>query len=127
MPIEERRRTERMRTRHLLAAGLAALLLGAAGPAGCGGGDAPAATAAGDVALRDFAFDPARAEIRAGDTVTWTNEGQQIHNVRGKGFFSDGMDAGATYRHRFTEPGTYRYLCTLHPTQMKGTIVVTVG
>jgi len=100
--------------------------VGASGPVGCGGDDETAA-APGDVTLRDFAFDPARAEIAAGDTVTWTNEGREIHNVKGKGFFSDGMDAGVTYRHSFRRAGTYRYLCTLHPTQMKGTIVVTSG
>jgi plastocyanin len=110
--------------------GLFAAGLGARAPIppglGCGSDDdaAPAA-AANEVAAVDFAFEPADVEVAAGETVTWVNEGQTIHNVKGKGFFSEAIDPGTSYEHAFEEPGTYEYLCNLHPDQMRGTVEVT--
>ena len=109
-------------SRRLLATGLGALALSVPG-LGCGSDDgdraSPAApepaAPAGEVAAIDFAFEPATAEIGAGDTVNWTNEGEQIHNVKGKGFFSEAINPGKSYEHTFKRPGTYEYLCNLHP------------
>ena len=55
--------------------------------------------------------------------VEWENTGEQIHNVKGDGFFSRAMNPGERYSFRFRKADSYDYLCTLHP-QMKGTIVV---
>lgn len=44
----------------------------------------------------------------------------------GKGFLSSGMTGEGTYSITFTEPGTYRYACLVHP-QMVGTVVVEEG
>lgn len=107
-------------------AALGAVLAIAPGAAGCGG-DEPAepdpGTAPLTVEARDFSFAPADLEVRRGQEVTWTNAGEQIHNVRGRGFFSEAIVAGESYRHRFARSGRYRYLCTLHP-GMRGEIVV---
>jgi plastocyanin len=97
-----------------------------AGAAGCGGGKG-GATAGGatEVTAADFRFEPARLEVKPGAMVRWTNRGQTAHNVKGPGFGTQQvLDPGQSYSHRFDKPGTYRYLCTLHPTQMKGTVVV---
>jgi plastocyanin len=98
------------------------------GVAACGGagkgGDSGSSTRESEVALVDFAFRPADITIRAGQTLTFLNDGEQIHNVRGKGFFSDALSAGARYSHRFVTPGRYPYLCTLHPSAMRGVITV---
>lgn len=75
------------------------------------------------VTVADFSFAPGELHVKAGATVTWTNRGAQIHNVSGRGFFSRAMDPGTRYAFRFTRPGRYAYLCTLHPTRMKGVIV----
>jgi plastocyanin len=114
----------RHRLRPLLALGTA--LVAVPGLAACGG-DHEAGHASGEtpaVSLVDFAFEPADVTVSPGDTVTFSNAGEQLHNVRGPGFFSDGLASGARYAHRFTKPGRYPYLCTLHPQSMRGVITV---
>jgi plastocyanin len=78
-----------------------------------------------DVAIRDFAFSPGTVEIRAGDTVTWTNRDSVAHTATARnGSFDTGLlEEGQSGRIRFTVAGTYRYLCTPHP-EMTGTVVV---
>jgi plastocyanin len=114
------------RARWLLTLGTALAVV--PGVAACGGGGDDGAGGPSsphpEVALVDFAFRPADPTIRAGQTVTFGNQGEQIHNVRGEGFFSDALAAGASYSHRFAEPGRYPYLCTLHPSSMRGVITV---
>jgi len=121
---------DRARRAHRLAA-LGAVLAIALGAAGCGGDDSmePESETAATLTVeaRDFSFAPAELEISPGEEVTWTNDGEEIHNVRGEGFFSEAIEAGENYRHRFAEPGRYAYLCTLHPTTMRGVIEVTRG
>jgi plastocyanin len=88
---------------------------------GCGDGakaHAPAIKAA------DFRFTPGTVHVRAGDTVEWRNSGRTDHTVKGPGFFSRDVPPGGHYAHRFASPGTFRYVCTLHPTAMKGAVVV---
>jgi plastocyanin len=75
--------------------------------------------------MADFSFTPNVVEVKAGQTVTWTNRGQTPHTVKGKGFFSKALDHGQKYSFRFSTPGRFKYLCTLHPTLMSGTVVVT--
>lgn len=115
------------RKRFILAAlaGVLVLTLSA-----CGTGDAsPAATAAyGDgptVTVEDMAFAPEMLTVEAGDTVTWVfNDGAAVaHDVAGDEFESEVMSEG-TFSHRFEEPGTYDYVCTLHP-NMTGSVEVT--
>jgi plastocyanin len=89
---------------------------------GCGGeGDAPSASG---VDAADFRFAPATKRIKAGDAVEWRNTGRTAHTVKGPGFFSRAVDPGGRYSHRFTRPGGYDYVCTLHPGQMRGRVVV---
>jgi plastocyanin len=106
-------------------AGILALALAA-----CGTGDASTPDAATDqadgptVVIEDLAFGPETLTITAGETVTWVwNDGAVEHDVKGDGFRSEVMSEG-TFSHRFDEPGTYDYVCTLHP-NMTGTIEVT--
>jgi amicyanin len=77
------------------------------------------------VTVADFAFSPATLTITAGDTVTWTNDDSAVHTATSTtgGFDSGDLAQGASYSFTFTEPGTYDYLCTPHPT-MTGQIVV---
>jgi plastocyanin len=94
---------------------------------GCGDSDAGVGPdqASPDVEAADFRFAPTTTRVDAGTTVEWRNSGQTDHTVKGRGFFSRAVPPGRRYRHRFDTPGTYRYVCTLHPDAMEGTVVVT--
>ena len=108
---------------------LVAVLATVPGAAGCGGGDGSSENDGGETAspaieARDFSFEPTATEVAAGTEVTWENVGEELHNVRGRGFFSGALAAGDSYEHRFVKPGRYSYLCTLHPTTMRGVVSV---
>ncbi|QIS09500.1 cupredoxin domain-containing protein [Nocardia arthritidis] len=85
-----------------------------------------APTAANAVNIQNFAFAPAKLTVPAGTTVTWTNKDEEPHTVAANdaSFHSPGMGTNATYTFTFTKPGTYEYICTIHPF-MHGTVVVT--
>jgi len=81
--------------------------------------------AADEVTIADFAFDPAEIEVAAGATITWTNEDSATHTVESddETLMSGDLDNGATYEMTFDEPGTYQYVCGIHP-NMEGTVIV---
>ncbi|MFJ9348137.1 cupredoxin family copper-binding protein [Streptomyces sp. NPDC101237] len=90
---------------------------------------APTAPVAGTaVAIKNFAFAPAALKVKAGTTVTWTNQDTDAHTVTSSGsggpLRSAALNTRATYRYTFTKPGTYAYLCTIHPF-MTATVEVT--
>ena len=89
----------------------------------------PASAAGGanaiKIEVKNFMFGPQTLTVGAGSTVTWTNLDQEPHTiVSDAGLFrSNAIDTNETFSFRFDQPGTYRYLCTLHP-QMLGVVVV---
>ena len=84
----------------------------------------PAVKPAGTtVAISGFAFKPATLKTTVGKTVTWRNADAAPHTASAAQFSSPQLARGASYKRRFTRPGTYTYLCALHP-GMKGKIVV---
>jgi plastocyanin len=87
---------------------------------------APPASQKGDVLVRivNFTFSPATVTIRAGQTVEWTNHDAVAHTVDLSGVISNVLNRGDTYVQRFTAPGTYPYICSIHPF-MHGTVIVT--
>lgn len=90
---------------------------------------APAVPVAGNaVAIMNFAFAPAALTVKAGTTVTWTNKDGDAHTVTSQGsggpLQSAALGTGGTYSFTFTTPGTYAYLCTIHPF-MTATVTVT--
>ena len=73
---------------------------------------------AAEVDIAAFAYNPEPVRVQAGTTVVWTNrDGGVPHTVTA----SDGswdskiMDLSDTFAMTFDEPGTYVYICTLHP------------
>ena len=90
-------------------------------------GDIPSAPATVNaVNISNFAFAPATVSVTAGTTVTWTNRDQIAHTVSDtqNGIASPVLNQSQTYSHTFTKPGTYHYICTIHPF-MHGTVIVT--
>jgi plastocyanin len=88
---------------------------------------APSASpSAGAVEVQGFAFRPPALTVAAGTTVTWTNHDDFAHSVvdRAGTFHSEPIAPGTTYQHTFDAPGTYTYICGIHPS-MTATVVVT--
>ena len=120
-----------------LAASLGAWASGspATGPAAAAafaaaGGANPGVVATSTVDLPpSYRFAPAAITVRAGTTVTWTNDDHFTHSVQ----FLDGglpgephpMAPGASTTFTFTSPGVYHYQCHLHPADMQGSVTVT--
>jgi plastocyanin len=77
------------------------------------------------VTIDNFSFSPATLTVPRGTTVTWTNQDDMVHTVTAadRAFSSTGLEAGDTYAHTFTAPGTYTYFCALHP-RMTATVIV---
>jgi amicyanin len=98
-------------------------------------GNAAASDAAGSpsgsepkqISIVDFRYVPDTLRVLVGTKVTWTNQDDMPHTVtstaKPRAIDSEALDTDARFSYVFTEPGTYNYLCTLHP-QMKGRVIV---
>jgi len=86
---------------------------------------APPAPPPGGIAIIDNAFSPSSRTITTGTRLVWTNTGALPHTVTSAagGFDSGVVLTGASYGHTFTQPGSFGYICTIHP-EMTGTINV---
>lgn len=98
------------------------LLLSGCAVAGRFAGQPGPAVATSTVRVVDNGFEPADAQLTAGDTMTWQWQADNDHNVVGDGFESS-VQRDGTFEIRFTTPGTYAYRCTLHGS-MRGTVTV---
>ncbi|MEV0356774.1 cupredoxin family copper-binding protein [Nocardia sp. NPDC050697] len=87
------------------------------------------ATAPSTITVRvdDMAFSPAELRVQVGDTVTWEFADSAAHSVQGIGDKAMGINSPilneGSWSYTFIAPGSYRYLCSLHP-EMRGTVVV---
>lgn len=109
-----------MRTRFAstLAVTVAALLLAAV-----------PASARTTVSIKDIAFSKGTVKVQPGEVVVWKDmDGYVTHNVTSRGkhrFASSGsLQVGDSHRVRFKQTGQYRYVCTIHPVNMRAKIVV---
>jgi plastocyanin len=107
---------------------VALLLVAALATAGCGGSAAttsqpPAAT---QVEMPpSYRFEPPVIRVPAGSTVTWVNTDHFTHSVQVEGGPVHLVKPGERTAITFDAPGEHPYVCTLHPQDMKGTVVVT--
>jgi amicyanin len=96
-----------------------------AGTAGAGA-PSPAAATPADVGITNFKFTPASLTVKVGTSVVWTNHDAIAHTVN---FTADGINSTVLnqndqFTHTFTTPGTYDYICSIHPF-MHGSVTVT--
>lgn len=74
------------------------------------------------------AFSPSSLRIRSGDSVLVTDTDRGAPHdftVRALGVRSGTMGQGDTFRYRFTAPGTFSFVCTIHEgAGMTGTLTV---
>lgn len=77
--------------------------------------------------IKDSAFSPDSLTVKAGETITVTNNDFTGHSVTADdGSFDTGV-LGSGQSGSFTaptKPGTYAFHCQMHPTIMKGTLIV---
>lgn len=85
------------------------------------------------VTMDELGFDDRRVTVRAGQSVRWVNRDGVAHELladdaQGAGstpsFTSGEIRPGRSFRATFATPGETRYVCTLHPTSMRATVVV---
>jgi alcohol dehydrogenase (cytochrome c) len=67
--------------------------------------------------IDEYTYKPLRAKVKAGSTVTWTNDGKLPHSATAiDGSWTTGDIApGQSATVRFDKPGTYTYSCKDHP------------
>jgi plastocyanin len=86
-----------------------------------------AAAGPAEIAIQNFAFLPATLTVARGSTVTWVNRDEEPHNIvnvdQPRVFRSAAVDGGEKFSFTFSNPGTYKYICSIHP-HMSGTVVV---
>ena len=95
-------------------------------PAGGGGGGGT------QVSMKNIQFSPKDVTVKAGETITFTNDEAIAHDVHktsgpGKAFASGptgGMQEGDTFELTLDQPGKYDYVCDVHAPGMAGTITV---
>jgi plastocyanin len=80
------------------------------------------------VAVKNNSFSPGTVSVHKGDKVVfkWT-QGGVPHNVTpasGAAGSATSSKKGFTFAKTFTKAGTFKYICTIHPTQMKVTVKV---
>lgn len=84
----------------------------------------PAADVPPIVRMGEYFYRPARIVVRAGDRVRFRNAGRLEHTVKGRGIRPRLLGRGDAQTVTFRRAGTVRYVCTLHPTRMRGVVVV---
>jgi plastocyanin len=117
--------------------------------AGCGGDDEPSTTppaqeeaqttdtatteatgGAGEeveIRIENFAYSPADATAKVGQTVRWKQEDSAPHDVdsqSGERIKSPVMEKGGEFEYTPKEAGKVSYICSIHP-NMKATLTVT--
>jgi hypothetical protein len=81
-----------------------------------------------EISLNRMAFFPSTFNVAAGTTVKWTNsavdEIDHTVNANDNSFNSGILKPGASFSFTFAKAGTYAYFCSVHPEQMRATVVV---
>jgi plastocyanin len=117
----------------ILACVTALALLGAT----AGGAASAPAPKPAKVTVNDFFFGPNAVTIKQGGAVKWVwsslnayphdvhlKQGPKGLKEKGKYSTKTTAIAGAHFQKQFPTAGTYKYICTIHPSEMKLTVTV---
>ncbi len=90
-----------------------------------------------EVSVADFYFGPEQVTLKKGQSINWVwaqanTYPHDVHlksgpkGLKAKASYSTKTTAvtNAEFEKTFTTPGTYKFICTIHPTQMHMTVVV---
>ena len=123
-------------TRRRLGASLTAGLVAVVALVGCGGGDGDKKAkppgdgppgGAGAIRIDNFEFKPQKVVVKPGTTVTWTNAESDIHDIKDLSPLatpvSPSLGKGDTFTITYGRPGTYDFVCGIHP-YMTGSVEV---
>lgn len=88
-------------------------------------GQTVGAPGAVQVTIKNFDFHPMAVTVPVGGSVTWKNLDGEPHTITSTdgSFRSEALDEDDTYTFKFTKPGVYQYICTIHP-KMRATVTV---
>ncbi|GBE23992.1 amicyanin precursor [bacterium BMS3Bbin02] len=77
--------------------------------------------------LGDFYSTPASLTISTGDRVKWVLESGTHDSTSFAGLWQSPMmvEVGESWSRTFDTPGTFDYYCTIHPSLMDATVIVT--
>ena len=90
-----------------------------------GTGAQPTNADANEIVIQNFAFEPSTLTVKVGTKVTWINRDDEPHTATAtdKRFNSKTLENGDRFSTEFTQPGSYKYYCALHP-KMTGQVIV---
>lgn len=111
------------------------ILLFLTGNNGCGSNDNsnpnPITENPNQVLMKNIAYSPATITVSVGTTVTWVNNDGVSHTVTSGTpgnstgpFDSSTIPPGGKFNFKFDSKGTFKYYCTIHPSQMQATVIV---
>lgn len=95
--------------------------------------EVPTGARGATVGMRRLRFVPERVTVREGEAVVWVNRDGVVHNVVedvgprsgiDPDFASENILPGGRFSYVTRSARTIDYVCTLHPTVMKGRIMV---
>jgi plastocyanin len=77
----------------------------------------PLSASSAEIKIDNFTFAPTMLIVRKGTRITWTNRDDIPHTVveNDKLFKSHVLDTGEAFTFTPTQPGTYKYYCSIHP------------
>jgi amicyanin len=84
------------------------------------------AVATNSVTIKNFAFNPSTIMVKPGTKVTWTNQDEDAHTVTFQSNLkvaSSPLQGDQSFSYTFQTPGTYSYICSIHPF-MHGKVIV---
>ncbi len=117
---------------------LAVALVAALALVGCGGGgkddkESKAPKGGGPlsgeapVRIANFEFKPQKIVVKPGTKVIWTNADSSLHDIKDTSPLANpagpSMSQGDTFSITYGQPGTYSYVCGIHP-YMTGSVEV---